>query len=602
RETDWLLVPVTLGGRAFSRFDDVVIAALVNRLRFQLFYYDAFLELVKLGVLVPAFDGFEEMFVESGSGEAMSALGNLVRALDSAGSVLISARKAYFDYKSFAARAKLLDVIRRDSVSFGKLALERWSEAQFLEYCAKRSVLNARDLHAKVTQRLGFHHPLVTRAVLVKRLVDIAETRELEELLAQLGETPQDYFHQFVNTIIEREAHEKWIDRSGTPYRPLLTVDEHHELLSMIAQEMWLSGTEMLRADVMDVIVDVFAESRRKSPLETRQVHERLQQHSLLVSVDARQSQFAFDHEDFKNYFLGDAIGRALVSHGEADLRSVLQVGTLASETVDSAVQHARRSEGIDDHLILLLTTISSSDSPTSFTRENCGALIVRLLDGYDRPAIIRKMVFPAESLRGRRISYVQFTDCYFAPTSLEGTVLSGCLFCNVRMERLELAENTEVLDTRIENSSVGSVHGVDSRRYFEPVAVQQQLIKAGFDYDPHDDSEEPKEAVPVLAEPDEELTLTERALRLFWRATQLNEITFRQRLGVRSNHFLDVVLPELLRVNVLQEVQYTGGGKQRRFALGLPLETIDLALVAAQGSFSSFIQDLEELETAVER
>src|ERR1051326_2783550 len=75
KEADWLLLPVTLGGRAFLRFDDVVIATLVNRLRFQLLYFEGFLELTRRGVLVPAFDGFEEMFVESSSGEALSEIG-----------------------------------------------------------------------------------------------------------------------------------------------------------------------------------------------------------------------------------------------------------------------------------------------------------------------------------------------------------------------------------------------------------------------------------------------------------------------------------------------------------------------------------------------
>ena len=121
RETDWLLLPVTLGGRAFLRFDDVVIAGLVNRLRFQLLYYEGFLELVKLGVVVPAFDGFEEMFVENSTGEAVSALGNLVRSLGSSGSILISARKAYFEYQGIGAQAKLLDGMRGEAVSFGRI-------------------------------------------------------------------------------------------------------------------------------------------------------------------------------------------------------------------------------------------------------------------------------------------------------------------------------------------------------------------------------------------------------------------------------------------------------------------------------------------------
>lgn len=67
--SDWLLVPIPLGGRHFLRFDDITVGALQNRYRFPFLYYNSFLALVKMGVIVPAFDGFEEMFVESGSGE-----------------------------------------------------------------------------------------------------------------------------------------------------------------------------------------------------------------------------------------------------------------------------------------------------------------------------------------------------------------------------------------------------------------------------------------------------------------------------------------------------------------------------------------------------
>ena len=69
KKDNWLLVPISLGGRAFMTFDDIVVAELVNRFRFHLFHYQAFLEMVRLGVLVPAFDGFEEMFVAGSSGE-----------------------------------------------------------------------------------------------------------------------------------------------------------------------------------------------------------------------------------------------------------------------------------------------------------------------------------------------------------------------------------------------------------------------------------------------------------------------------------------------------------------------------------------------------
>ena len=72
----------------------------MNRLRFNLLFYDAFVELVRIGAVVPALDGFEEMFVEGTAGDAMSALGNLMQAMQSSGAVLIAARKAYFEYKN----------------------------------------------------------------------------------------------------------------------------------------------------------------------------------------------------------------------------------------------------------------------------------------------------------------------------------------------------------------------------------------------------------------------------------------------------------------------------------------------------------------------
>src|SRR5207245_686027 len=69
-ETDWLLVPISLAGKPFLRFEDVIVASLMNQLRFQRLYFDAFVELVRMGVIIPALDGFEEVFVETAEGDA----------------------------------------------------------------------------------------------------------------------------------------------------------------------------------------------------------------------------------------------------------------------------------------------------------------------------------------------------------------------------------------------------------------------------------------------------------------------------------------------------------------------------------------------------
>ncbi|HRZ44554.1 MAG TPA: hypothetical protein P5555_05125 [Candidatus Paceibacterota bacterium] len=51
------------------------------------------------------------MFVRDAKGEALSAIGNLMRTMDSSGTVLIASRKAYFEYQDVRMQARLFDSI-----------------------------------------------------------------------------------------------------------------------------------------------------------------------------------------------------------------------------------------------------------------------------------------------------------------------------------------------------------------------------------------------------------------------------------------------------------------------------------------------------------
>lgn len=382
KKTDWLLVPIPLGGRTFLRFDDVVVAALANRLRFQLLYYDAFLELVRLGVIVPAFDGFEEMIIEGSSGEAVSALGQLVNNLDSAGAVLVAARKAYFEYLSLRSQARLFDAIGRNDVAFGRLSLARWNKTHFAEYGRKRGLNRPDALYEKVAGSLGPEHPLLTRAVLVRRLVDVAreDGSEISGLLGRIGQRPQDYFLEFVSAVVEREARVKWMDKSGEPQQPLLTVDEHHRLLSMVAHEMWLSSTDDLKTDEVDFVAEMFTEEEGKGPAVARQIRERLKQHALLIRTRGDRG-LGFDHDDFRLFYLGIALGHALVKHDDSAVKAILEVTTLPRVAVDQAAACAHR-EGEAGSALTLLQKLATPQLPASFVRENCGALTAALADG----------------------------------------------------------------------------------------------------------------------------------------------------------------------------------------------------------------------------
>jgi hypothetical protein len=594
KEADWLLIPIMLGGRPFLRFDDVVIGELVNHFRFQFFYYDAFIELVRMGVLVPAFDGFEEMFIESGSGEALSALGNLMNTLESSGSVLISARKAYFEYKSFASQARLFDALELNAASFSKLALHRWNRAQFLLYAQKRQISNREEIYNDVCQRLSdTDHPLLTRAVLVKRLLDIAQNvTSRDELLVKLGHAPHDYFYQFVDAIIEREVTEKWIDRSGQPAQPLITTEEHHELLSLIAQEMWGMNTEVLNSEVLDLLAELFSETRSKTPVIARQIKERIKQHALISSSEGNNAAFKFDHEEFRSFFLGQAIGRRLIENNESDLRQLLSKGILPRQTYDAAVQYLR-SKGYNlVKAIGIIQQYSRADIVASFTRDNCGGLIIRLLDGLDfQGGEICQVNFPQYSLRGRNLIRIRFRDCYYQVTPLEGTSINSCSFEKCTFDGLELTHSNKVQDSTLMASDVICVvpPGHENRVY-DPASVTRVLINAGFTI---------RSAEGVIAKSefikkqDEALELTERALRIFIRSTQIHESVLRTKLGVKAGLFFNSVLPELVKSGILIDVsgESGGGNNNAKYRLSVRMRAIERAMSHSAGNFRQFLE-----------
>lgn len=591
RNTSSLIVPIPLSGRAFLTFDDAVIAALVNRLRFNYFYFDAFLALVRLGAIVPAFDGYEEMLVEGSKGEAVSALGGLVQSLESSGLVVVAARKAFFDYVSFKSQARLLDAIGNHSATFSRLELMRWDRTQFIDFGRQRGINSSEVVYQTVADRLSADHPLLTRAVLVNRLLDVAssepETGRLAELL---GANPHDYFYTFVDAIIQREATKKWLARvSGEVMEPLLTVPEHHELLSQIAIEMWQSGASSIRFDLLDVVVDLFTESRKKPAIVVRQVRERIKQHSLLVTDSSKGQTIAFDHEDFQNFFLGEGLGNILMRRSRADLYSVLSVDELTTGTVDQAVQYLLRGNAALPEIVEDVKAINAGEAGFSYCKENCGQLVLRLVEALANTDSDQRLVgfyFPTEGLAGRGLRNVVFDSCHFQPTCVRNTRFEAVQFENCDFERLDLVKGEKALSGSIfSHCQVEQVSlSPDAEYLFDPQLIVHQLRSCGAGV-----TEALASAVPLAV--DDEIKLLERFLRVFLRMTQVNEEIIRIKFGnAAAPKFMEDVLPSLLSRGVVAEVPWHGKGVQRRFRLSVPLSAISDALEASRGSFANFL------------
>ena len=595
-KTDWLLVPIPLGGRHFLRFDDITIGALQNRYRFPFLYYNSFMALVKMGVIVPAFDGFEEMFVESSSGEALSAMGILVGSLESRGAMVVAARKAYFEFENLRTQERLVDTIRSHSVGFGKLELRRWAKPQFINYCRKRGIKNAEELYRRVSERLTPNHALLTRAVLVKSLVDVAtSSSSLDALLEQLQKSGADFFSIFVQSLVEREAKLKWIDRSGENEvgTPLLSIDEHSVLLSEIALGMWEARTDYLKRDSLEFVADYFSETSRKSAYQAQQIRERIRGHAMLIPSASASQAVEFDHDEFRLFFLGEGIAqqvRPLNDRAKAEVLGSFRRGILPEPAQTALIRAVARDTKLGPlDVVKFILEIGMLDAQTSYTRENCSDIIIRMLDGLNGKGLaVTKLVFGVDTLRDKKFSEIAFQDCHFSPTSLELTSLDDCSFVGCNFSQIRLFDSTKIANVKFDNCEIDSLLLPDeNQESWNPAEIRRRLEKLGATFDRSLDPT----TVPVSAgEVDLEIRDLEKIFRYFLRSTHISESIMMIKLGTRGKGFIDQTLHQLLKNKVMAEIDNHGAGDQRRFRLNMSLQTLTSALAAADGSFMNFL------------
>lgn len=586
KQSSWLLLPVALGGRPFLRFDDVVAAALLNRFRFPLFF-DSFVELVRLGTIVPALDGFEEMFVESAAGDAASALGNLLSLLESSGTVLVAARQAYFDYKNLDTQARLYDALSGQSVSFSSVRLQRWNGRQFVEYATKRGLPLADHVYTRLSGHLGPGHPLLTRAVLASRIIELAlEAGNIDAVTEQLDAGATDYFGELVRPILSREA-VKWVDKSGEPYHPLLSAAEHFGLLETLALEMWTSESAVVSAEMLEYAAELFCSAQKKRTAATRQVLERIKQHALLVNRGGTgRGAYQFDHEEFYHYFVGRAVAALLMSDDETATKAATRRTSLPQLAVDTAAVVLRANAVTLGLAIGRVNRICRTEPAASFVRENMGAILIKALyEMSDGPRLLEGLSFPREAL-GRVLSNCTFVNCDFAETDVDEG-LRGVQFQSCRFDVLYARSPKALAGVTLTDCHIRAIAGPGfAAPTYDPREIQDVLATLTS----RDVSTKTRNEQRITVDVDEPLRYTERVLRRFLRATEINEGVIRQATSQYANLFFRDILPELQRKGIVREVSYFGSGQQRRFRLGRPLQQLSDALNRSAGNYERFL------------
>jgi hypothetical protein len=137
--------------------------------------------------------------------------------------------------------------------------------------------------------------------------------------------------------------------------------------------------------------------------------------------------------------------------------------------------------------------------------------------------------------------------------------------------------------DEAPELSSFDSGDKAPELSFFDPDSISRVLSDAGFEVA----REVAAQIEPV--EPEPTLRLVRKVVSLFQRTTAISDNILKLRLGSRWSEF-EPLLPDLLDSRLLREVEYVGGGKGRRFRLGVTNDVIESALRNCNGSLHEFM------------
>jgi len=423
----------------------------------------------------------------------------------------------------------------------------------------------------------------------------------MEKFLEQLHRSGTDFFSVFVRGLIDREANEKWIDRSGDRDvgSPLLTVDEHCELLSQIAISMWESRVDYLRRDNLEFVAEYFSELNHKGSLQAQQIRERLRGHALLVSSANATNAVEFDHDEFRQFFLGEGIARQiqpLSDRAKAEVLGTFRRGMLPRHTQHAIVRAIKREQKMDRlSVVRFLIGIAAMDGQASYTQQNCSDIIIRMLSELQGESEqIRGLLFGVDALRDRKLSGLSFHDCYFSPTSLEQTDLKNCTFSKCTFALMRLYTSTMILQVEFDNCVVEALILEPRNREVDTAFICQHLEQLGVRFTVVPPvNEDP----PAMIEPDDEIRDIEKIVRYFMRSTHISESVMHIKLGAHGHAFIDKTLPCLLRTHVMQVIENRGGRDQRRFRLGVPLQQVNSAINASGGSFTRFLEQFVAAE-----
>ncbi len=503
-ESDFLFFYVSAQGRELSNLRDAFSGEL-DDLR-ATFTRDAVATLTRAGVLVPIVDGFDELLGTAGYSGAFSSLQTLLTELEALGTLVVSARSAFYDIEFLGrSRGRPSDT----DMAITTVDLMPWSDAQLSDYLVRERAGQNTAHTLKVLEHLSPEdRELLKRPFFASQF----------ELFVNDGVAASDsgLLEHLITAYIDREA-EKIVNSNGDPVLP---PDGHRYLFELAVSEMWESEARQLSAEDLRTIAELVSEKFGLDSDQAGQLRAKVTSYAGFRPRRGRhrsQANFAFEHEVYFDYFLGSAIQRLLRESHLDELVRFFDRGVIPQSVLASAVRALSRAEPPHSSLLRCSTGIAYENR-----RRNLGGLVLAYAREVQRleNATLQGLCFIDVISGAAQFRDVRFGDCQFISADLRNAVFEDCDAETSSFDGIKLNE-TSKLDIRglHPGTNIRILHDGQNGEVYAPSAIAEILERHGA---PVDDG---KPEAPHYSEKAQGLIkLLERAARAYNRSKILYE------------------------------------------------------------------------------
>lgn len=469
-ETDFLFFYVPAQGRELSNLRDA-FSGEIDEQR-AAFTRDAVAPLARLGVLVPIIDGFDELLGTAGYSGAFSSLHTLLGELEGSGTIVVSARSAFYDVE-FLGRASG----RRSEadMSITTLELRPWSDEQLDTYILRSIAQSDLDATRSALSALSDEDRELLRRPFFASQFEAYAARDHDS-----GE-PMGVLEHLITAYIERES-TKIVNANGDP---VLSVAGHRRLFELAVEEMWESESRQLSADDLKTISEIVSEQFGLTADQASQLIAKVTSYAGFHhgrGGPRAQPLFEFEHEVYFDYFLACAIRRLVTEHRADELVQFLDRGVIPETVANFAMRSGDGGSELD-------TSLTRSALGVSFEnrRRNVGALVLAYArqTGQLRDVTLRGLSFVDVHTGPARFIGVTFDGCQFVSCDLQGARFEDCDATTSTFDTVTVNDDTVIgIRGLVPGANIRGVRHEPSGAIYAPGGITKLLHRLGAPVD----------------------------------------------------------------------------------------------------------------------